>query len=219
MNGENDVPIERCEWPKSELLIAYHDEEWGTPSHDDRHLFEHLVLEGAQAGLNWELVLKKRTGYRRAFADYDLEKIARFTEAHIEKLVQDPGIVRNRAKIKSVIANARATLKVQAECGSLATLFWDLAGGKTRHNRWTKLSQIPAVTPDSERISKELSRRGFQFFGPTGAYAFMQAVGLVNDHIVSCYRYRQLRRGEGPATAAASPHLTSREGGVRPGRG
>jgi DNA-3-methyladenine glycosylase I len=201
------LQLKRCEWPKTELLIAYHDEEWGTPSRDDRHLFEHLVLEGAQAGLNWELILKKRNGYRRAFANYDLEKIARFTEARIEKLTQDPGIVRNRAKIRSVIVNARATLKVQAEFGSLATLLWDLVGGKTRHNGWTKLSQIPAVTPDSARISKELARRGFQFFGPTGAYAFMQAVGLVNDHIVSCYRYQQLRRGQGPATPAASPRV------------
>jgi DNA-3-methyladenine glycosylase I len=187
------VPVKRCEWPKSALMIAYHDEEWGEPSRDDRHLFEHLVLEGAQAGLNWELVLKKRDGYRKAFADYDLAKIARFTDARVEKLTKDPGIVRNRAKIKSVVVNARATLKVQEEFGSLATYLWDLAGGKTRHNRWTKLSQIPAVTSDSQRISKELVRRGFQFFGPTGAYAFMQAVGLVNDHVVSCFRHEQLR--------------------------
>jgi DNA-3-methyladenine glycosylase I len=190
---EGRVPVKRCEWPKSELMIAYHDEEWGEPSRNDRHLFEHLVLEGAQAGLNWELVLKKRDGYRKAFADYDLAKVARFTEARVEKLVQDPGIVRNRAKIKSVVVNARATLKVQEEFGSLAALLWELAGGKTRHNRWTKLAQIPAVTPDSERISKELVRRGFQFFGPTGAYAFMQATGLVNDHVVSCFRHKQLR--------------------------
>ena len=188
------MSLKRCEWPKSELMIAYHDEEWGKPSRDDRHLFEHLVLEGAQAGLNWELVLKKREGYRKVFADYDLEKIARFTEKRVEKLAQDPRIVRNRAKIRSVIINAQAALKVQEEFGSLATLLWDLVGGKTRHNRWTALAQIPAVTPDSERISKELTRRGFRFFGPTGAYAFMQAVGMVNDHVVSCFRYQQLRR-------------------------
>jgi len=174
-------------------MIAYHDDECGEPSRDDRHLFEHLVLEGAQAGLSWELVLKKRAGYRSAFAGYDLEKIARFTDKRVEKLVQDPGIIRNRAKIKSVIVNARATLAVQEEFGSLAALLWDLVGGRTRHNRWTVLAQIPAVTADSQRLSKELTRRGFQFFGPTGAYAFMQAVGLVNDHVVSCYRYRQLR--------------------------
>jgi DNA-3-methyladenine glycosylase I len=186
------MPVKRCEWPKSEIMIAYHDTEWGMPSHDDRHLFEHLVLEGAQAGLNWELVLKKREGYRKAFAFYDLEKIARFTEARVERLAQDPAIVRNRAKIRSVVVNARAALKVEEEFGSLAAFMWDVVGGRTRHNRWTTLSEIPAVTSDSERLSKALARRGFQFFGPTGAYAFMQAVGMVNDHIVSCYRYRQL---------------------------
>jgi DNA-3-methyladenine glycosylase I len=189
------MPLRRCEWPKSPLMIRYHDEEWGVPSHDDRHLFEHLVLEGAQAGLNWELVLRKRTGYRKAFANYNLKRIAAFDDAKVEELAQNPGIVRNRMKIRSVVANARAALKVQAEFGSLAALFWDLAGGKTQHNRWRKLSDIPAVTPDSERISKELVRRGFQFFGPTGAYAFMQAVGMVNDHLVSCFRYAQLRTG------------------------
>jgi DNA-3-methyladenine glycosylase I len=174
-------------------MIAYHDDEWGVPSHDDRHLFEHLVLEGAQAGLNWELVLKKRDGYRKAFASYDLKKIAAFDDARVDALTQDPRIVRNRLKIRSVIANAQATLAVQREHGSLAHLLWDLAGGKTRHNRWKALSQIPAVTPDSERISKELVHRGFKFFGPTGAYAFMQAVGMVNDHVVSCFRHQELR--------------------------
>jgi DNA-3-methyladenine glycosylase I len=193
--GEKTMPVTRCEWPKSDLMIAYHDEEWGVPSRDDRHLFEHLVLEGAQAGLNWELVLKKRDGYRNAFADYDLAKIARFTDAKIDRLTRDPRIVRNRLKIQSVVANARAALAVQEAHGSLATLLWELAGGKTRHNRWKRLSQIPAVTPESERLSKELVRRGFKFFGPTGAYAFMQAVGLVNDHVVSCYRHAEVRGG------------------------
>lgn len=192
------MTVTRCEWPKSALMIAYHDEEWGVPSHDDRHLFEHLVLEGAQAGLNWELVLKKREGYRRAFAAYDLEAIARFTERRIEQLTRDSRIIRNRAKIASVIANARATLAVQEERGSLAALLWDLVGATTRHNRWRTLSEIPAITPDSERVSKELRRRGFRFFGPTGAYAFMQAVGMVNDHIVSCYRHAELRRAAHP---------------------
>jgi len=189
------MALKRCQWPKSPLMIAYHDEEWGVPSHDDRHLFEHLVLEGAQAGLNWELVLKKRDGYRKAFANYDLEKIAAFNEAKVEKLAQDPRIVRNRQKIRSVIANARAVLKVREEFGTFDRLLWDLAGGKTRHNAWRKLSDIPAITPDSERVSRELARRGFKFFGPTGAYAFMQAVGMVNDHVVSCFRYGQLRKG------------------------
>jgi DNA-3-methyladenine glycosylase I len=167
------------------------------PSHDDRHLFEHLVLEGAQAGLNWELVLKKRDGYRRAFANYDLRKIAAFDDARIARLLENPGIVRNRLKIASVVANARATLAVQREFGSLDRLLWDLAGGRTRHNRWRRLGQVPAVTADSTRISKDLVRRGFKFFGPTGAYAFMQAVGLVNDHVVSCFRHRELRDGAG----------------------
>jgi DNA-3-methyladenine glycosylase I len=191
--GDPRIALVRCAWPRSPLLIAYHDEEWGIPSRDDRHLFEHLVLEGAQAGLNWELVLRKRDGYRKAFADYDLEKIARFSEATVERLAQDPGIVRNRLKIRSVIANAQATLEVQREFGSLARLLWDLAGGKTRHNAWRKPSDIPAITPESERLSKELRQRGFRFFGPTGAYAFMQAVGMVNDHVVTCFRYRQLK--------------------------
>jgi DNA-3-methyladenine glycosylase I len=174
--------------------VRYHDEEWGVPSHDDRHLFEHLVLEGAQAGLNWELVLKKRDGYRKAFANYDLRKIAAFDDARIERLAQDAGIVRNRLKIKSVIANAHATLNVQREFGSLDRLLWELTGGKTRHNRWRKPSDIPAITAESEHFSKELARRGFRFFGPTGAYAFMQAVGMVNDHLVSCFRHAQLRK-------------------------
>jgi DNA-3-methyladenine glycosylase I len=187
------MTLRRCEWPKSPLMIAYHDEEWGVPSHDDRHLFEHLVLEGAQAGLNWELVLKKRDGYRKAFANYDLRKIARFDDAKVERLAQDPGIVRNRQKIRSVVTNARATLAVQRELGSLSRLLWELAGGRTRHNGWKRLRDIPAITDDSQRVSKELVRRGFAFFGPTGAYAFMQAVGMVNDHVVSCFRYKQLR--------------------------
>ena len=190
------MSVTRCAWPTSDLLIAYHDHEWGVPSHDDRHLFEHLVLEGAQAGLNWELVLKKREGYRKAFADYDLRKIARFDAAKLGRLMGDPGIVRNRLKIASVVANARATLQVQDELGSLAALLWELGGGTTRHNHWTKPSQVPALTPDSERISKALVRRGITFFGPTGAYAFMQGVGMVNDHVVSCFRWRELRGRE-----------------------
>lgn len=180
-------------------MIQYHDEEWGVPSYDDRHLFEHLVLEGAQAGLNWELVLKKREGYRKAFANYDLRKIARFDDAKVDALTRDPAIVRNRQKIASVVANARATLAVQKEHGSLAALLWQLAGDETRHNRWRSTSQIPAVTDDSVRISKELRRRGFKFFGPTGAYAFMQATGLVNDHLTTCFRYRELLKA--PARA------------------
>ena len=186
--------MRRCPWATTPLSVAYHDREWGVPVHDDRVLFEFLILEGAQAGLSWEMILKKRDGYRKAFANYDLRKIAAFTDAKVEKLTQDPGIVRNRMKIKSVIANARATLRVQQEHGSLANLLWELAGGDTRHNCWKKLSQIPAVTPDSERISKELVRRGFKFFGTTICYAHMQATGMVNDHVVDCFRHKQVKR-------------------------
>jgi DNA-3-methyladenine glycosylase I len=187
------MPVERCPWPKSDLMIEYHDAEWGVPSHDDRHLFEHLTLEGAQAGLNWELVLKKREGYRKAFADYDLKKIAAFDDRKVEVLTKDAGIVRNRLKIRSVIANAQAAFKVQAEFGSLDAYLWGLAGGKPRQNAWTKLSDLPAVTPGSERISMELKSRGFRFVGPTGVYAFMQSAGMVNDHLVSCFRYPQIK--------------------------
>jgi DNA-3-methyladenine glycosylase I len=190
------MTVQRCEWPKSELMTAYHDAEWGVPSHDDTHLFEHIVLEGAQAGLNWELVLKKREGYRKAFADYDLKMVAAFGEDIVEDLARDAGIVRNRLKIRSVIANAQATLKVHEEYGSLDALMWELAGGRPRQNAWEKLSDLPAVTPESERMSKEMVRRGFKFFGPTGAYAFMQAVGMVNDHVVSCFRRPEVAKLE-----------------------
>ncbi len=198
------MALTRCAWPKSPLLIHYHDEEWGVPSHDDDHLFEHLVLEGAQAGLNWELVLKKRDGYRAAFAGYDLRRIVAFDEPMVEALVQDPRIVRNRLKIRSVIANAQAVLKIQEEFGSLATLLWDLAGGAPRHNRWRKQGDVPAITPESTRISKELVGRGFKFFGPTGAYAFMQAVGIVNDHLVGCFRHAELGRAGSVAARTRS---------------
>ena len=184
----------RCEWAKSPLMVEYHDREWGAPSRDDTHLFEHLTLEGAQAGLNWELVLKKRDGYRRAFVNYDLNAVSAFSEADINQLLTDPGIVRNRLKIASVVANARATLLVQNEFGSLSEYMWGLAGGKPHQNAWESMSDLPARTPDSERISKTLVKRGFKFFGPTGAYAFMQAVGMVNDHTVPCFRYAEVHR-------------------------
>ena len=187
------MPVQRCEWPKSQLMIEYHDGEWGVPSHDDRHLFEHLVLEGAQAGLNWEMVLKKREGYRKAFADYDLKKIAAFDDAKVEALTLDAGIVRNRLKIRSAVSNAQAALKVQKEFGSLSTYLWGLAGGKPKQNDWKKLSDLPAITPDSERISKELMKRGFRFVGPTGVYAFMQSCGMVNDHITPCFRHSEVK--------------------------
>ena len=189
---EHDMSPQRCGWSRSPLMIEYHDAEWGVPSYDDRHLFEHLTLEGAQAGLNWELVLKKRDGYRKAFAEYDLSQIAGFEEAAIENLVLDPGIIRNRLKIVSVVANARAGMAVQREFGSLSKYMWDLSGGKPRQNSWRADSEMPANTPDSARISKDMLKRGFKFVGPTGIYAFMQAVGMVNDHILPCFRHAEV---------------------------
>lgn len=173
-------------------MEAYHDTEWGVPIHDDRLHFEFLILEGAQAGLSWRTVLQRREGYRRAFAGFDPEKVARFTPARIEKLLADRGIIRNRAKVTSVVTNARAFLKVQKAFGSFDVFIWSFLGGRTRVNGWRSLNEIPAQTPESEALSKELARRGFRFVGPTIIYSHMQACGLVNDHLVSCFRHRQL---------------------------
>jgi len=191
--------MRRCEWaPEGDpLYLAYHDEEWGVPSRDDRHLFELLVLEGAQAGLSWATILRKREGYRRAFAGFDPEAVARFGAADVERLLGDAGIVRNRLKIESAVANAHATLAVQAERGSLAAYLWDVVGGEPKVNRWTSLGEIPSETEESRALSKDLKRRGFRFVGPTVCYAFMQATGLVNDHVVACYRYAELGGGAG----------------------
>jgi DNA-3-methyladenine glycosylase I len=179
--------VKRCAWvPEGDpLYVAYHDEEWGVPSHDERHLFEMLVLEGAQAGLSWSTILRKRENYRRAFADWDVERIAQFDELDIERLMGDAGIVRNRLKIESAIANARAALEV----GRLDELLWSFVGGKPLVNSWKTLAELPAETAESKTMSKELKRRGFRFVGPTVCYAFMQACGLVNDHTVDCFRY------------------------------
>ena len=184
----------RCAWvPEGDALyLAYHDEEWGVPSHDDRYLFEMLVLEGAQAGLSWSTILRKREGYREAFAGFDPASVARFGERDVERLLGDSGIVRNRLKVESAIANARTTLAVQEELGSLDALLWSFVGGEPRVNRWRSLGEIPAETEESRAMSKELKRRGFRFVGPTICYAFMQAAGLVNDHVVDCFRYREV---------------------------
>ncbi len=192
--------MRRCEWaPEGDpLYLAYHDEEWGVPSRDDRHLFELLVLEGAQAGLSWATILHKREGYRRAFAGFDPELVARFGPADVERLLGNAGIVRNRLKIESALVNARATLAVQEERGSLAGYLWDVVGGKPKVNRWTSLGEIPSETEESRALSKDLKRRGFRFVGPTVCYAFMQAAGLVNDHVVSCFRYRDLKNLKRP---------------------
>jgi DNA-3-methyladenine glycosylase I len=189
------MAVTRCSWAgDDDLMVAYHDGEWGIPSHDDRHLYEHLTLEGAQAGLSWITILRKREGYRRAFADFDPAVVAGFTAKDVERLLADPGIIRNRAKVESTIANAAAVLEVQAEHGSLDAFLWELTGGATVVNRWRVVSDIPAVTPESSAFSKELKRRGFRFVGPTGCYAFMQSVGMVNDHTVDCFRYAELTR-------------------------
>jgi DNA-3-methyladenine glycosylase I len=186
--------VERCEWvPASDArYLAYHDEEWGVPSHDDRHLFEMLVLEGAQAGLSWSTILHKREGYRKAFAGFDATKVARFTPARIERLLLDPGIVRNRLKIESAVANARAVLGVREELGSLDACLWSFVDGKPIVGRWRSVSEIPAETAESTAMSKDLKRRGFRFVGPTVCYAFMQACGLVNDHVANCFRFEEL---------------------------
>lgn len=182
-------------------MIAYHDREWGVPVHDDRTHFEFLLLEGAQAGLSWAIVLKKREGYRRAFSEFDPEKVARYTEKRIETLMLDPGIVRNRLKLASAVRNARAFLELQRERGSFDAYCWDFVGGRPTVNPWTT-SRIPATSPESDALSKDLKRRGFNFVGSTVIYAYMQAVGLVNDHAPDCFRYRELRRlGRSPANS------------------
>jgi DNA-3-methyladenine glycosylase I len=184
----------RCAWvpPGDPLYLAYHDEEWGVPSRDERHLFEMLVLEGAQAGLSWATILRKREGYRRAFAGFDVDAVARFGPADVERLLADPGIVRNRLKVESAVANAHAALAVREEHGSLAAYLWSFVGGEPIRNGWTALGELPAETAESKTMSKDLKRRGFRFVGPTVCYAFMQATGLVNDHVVSCFRYDEV---------------------------
>jgi DNA-3-methyladenine glycosylase I len=183
----------RCGWVTADpLYLAYHDEEWGVPVHDDRRLFEMLVLEGAQAGLSWITILKRREGYRRAFAGFDAEQVARYGDRERAALLADPGIIRNRAKVASAIANARAVLAVREELGSLDRLLWSFVDGKPRRNRWKSLGEMPPETAESKAMSRELKRRGFAFVGPTVCYAFMQACGLVNDHLTGCFRYREI---------------------------
>ncbi len=183
--------VKRCEWAtgSDELMVAYHDEEWGAPSHDDRHLFEMLTLEGAQAGLSWSTILRKREGYRRAFADFDPHVVASFEAKDVERLLADPGIVRNRLKVESTVANAGRVLEVQEELGSLDAYLWSFVDGQPIVNRWRTLSELPAETETSRTLSKDLKRRGFRFVGPTVCYAFMQTVGMVDDHTVDCFRY------------------------------
>ena len=183
----------RCSWATTPLSIAYHDEEWGVPVHDDRVLFEFITLEGAQAGLSWETILKKRDAYREAFADFDPAKVARFTPARVERLLQDPGIVRNRLKVESTVTNAKAFLAVQREFGTFDAYLWKVVEGAPLINRRRTLKDLPARTPESDALSRDLSKRGFRFVGSTICYAFMQAVGLVDDHVADCFRRRGRR--------------------------
>ena len=181
--------MKRCGWARSPAMIEYHDREWGVPVHDDRVLFEFITLEGAQAGLSWETILRKREAYRNAFAGFDPVKVARFTAARRARLMQDAGIVRNRLKIDSTVTNAAAFLKIQREFGSFDRFLWDFVGGEPRRNRFRTSKQLPARTELSDALSKELKRRGFRFVGTTICYAFMQAVGIVNDHTLDCFRH------------------------------
>jgi DNA-3-methyladenine glycosylase I len=182
----------RCPWPGTDPLYRkYHDEEWGTPQHDDRRLFEMLVLEGAQAGLSWITILRKRARYREAFDGFDPRRVARFTQARVQRLLADPGIVRNRQKIESAVNNAKRTLEVAEAFGSLDAYLWQFVNGRPIVNAWRTMKDVPPRTPESEAMSRDLASRGFRFVGPTICYAFMQATGMVNDHLVSCFRHRR----------------------------
>lgn len=184
----------RCSWCEgSDLYRAYHDQEWGVPEHDDQVLFEFLLLEGAQAGLSWSTILNKREGYRRLYHGFDVSRVARFTPARVEKLLQDPAIVRNRLKVESSVTNARAFLEVQAGFGSFDQYIWQFVDGRPVQNRWRSLAEVPASTVISDAMSKDLKKRGFRFVGSTICYAFMQATGMVNDHTTDCFRYRQCK--------------------------
>ena len=184
--------MNRCDWARNALAIEYHDTEWGVPAHDDRRLFEFLILEGAQAGLSWDTVLRKREAYRAAFDDFDPEKVAAYDEAKCAGLLANEGLIRNRLKIASSVANARAFLRVAEECGSFDAYVWNFVDGRPLVNAWENLSQVPARTEISDRLSKDLKKRGFNFVGSTIMYAFMQACGLVNDHLVTCFRHHQI---------------------------
>jgi DNA-3-methyladenine glycosylase I len=186
------TPIRRCPWATTPLMIQYHDREWGVPQHDDRILFEFLVLEGAQAGLSWSTILQKREDYRRAFDNFDVRKVARYDARDVTRLLADPGIVRNRLKITAAIQNAKAFLAVQKEFGSFDAYSWRFVNGRPIRNAWKTLEQLPARTPLSDTMSKDLLARGFKFVGPTICYSHMQAVGMVNDHLLDCFRYREI---------------------------
>ncbi len=190
--------VKRCPWPSDDpLMIAYHDTEWGVPLHDDRTLYEYIVLDGAQAGLSWSTVLRKREAYRAAFRGFDPKIVARFTPKDVERLLRDPGIIRNRLKIESAITNARRLLEIQKEFGSFDAYIWQFTGGRTVRHRCRRRADIPATSKESDAMSSDLKKRGFTFVGSTMCYAFMQAAGMVNDHLVDCYRYREVQRTTG----------------------
>ena len=190
------APVTRCPWSEgvSPAYLDYHDREWGVPVHDDRRQFEFLILEGAQAGLSWSTVLHRREGYRRAFANFDPVQVARFTPARIERLLQDPGIIRNRLKVASAVSNARAFLELQAAAGSVDNYIWGFVGGKPQRNQWRTQAEVPATSPVSDALSKDLKKRGFRFVGSTIRDAHLQATGLINDHLVSCFRHKECRK-------------------------
>jgi DNA-3-methyladenine glycosylase I len=194
MTGLTKVPMVRCHWARNALNIPYHDEEWGVPLHDDQKLFELLILEGAQAGLSWDTVLQKRARYREVFDGFDAKKIARYDKKKVRQLLADPGIIRNRLKIDSTISNARSFLKIQEEFGTFNTYVWRFVGDRPKHNAWKTHKQLPARTAESDAMSKDLKKRGFRFVGSTICYAFMQATGMVNDHVVNCFRYQELKK-------------------------
>ena len=196
--GARPHPLTRCEWANNELSMRYHDKEWGVPVHDDGTLFEFLILEGAQAGLSWNTILNKRRNYRAAFDRFDPQRVARYDQRKLRQLLRDPGIVRNRLKISSAVENAKALLRVQQEFGSFDMYIWRFVKGTSRQNSWKSLKQVPSRTAESDAMSKDLKLRGFNFVGSTICYAFMQAVGMVNDHVVGCFRYRELCGSQAP---------------------
>ncbi len=187
--------VKRCPWPSDDpLMISYHDKEWGVPLHDDRKLFEFLVLEGAQAGLSWSTVLRKRENFRRAFQEFDPVVVARYKVKDVQRLLKNEGIIRNRSKIEAAITNAKLVLEIQKEFGSFDAYIWQFIDGKAMQHRFTRLSRIPATTDESDAMSKDMKKRGFKFVGSTICYAFMQTVGMVNDHLIDCFRYREVRK-------------------------
>ena len=193
MPDKSKIRIRRCHWAANDCNIPYHDQEWGVPVHDDRVLFEFLILEGAQAGLSWDTILRKRARYREVFDHFDAQRVARYNAKKVRELLKDPGIVRNRLKIEATISNARAFLAVQRECGSFDAYIWQFVGGKPKRNNWTKHQKVPAKSSESDAMSKDLKKRGFRFVGSTICYAFMQAVGMVNDHLTDCFRYHAVK--------------------------